>query len=487
MKLFSSSFFLLLSVTMPVGAQSLPARIDLTIAASGLTPDHWGILVTDVSGQPLYSLNAERMMIPASNAKLAITTAALGLLGPEFTVTTSVYTAARVDSVVHGDLVLYGRGDPGFSRRCYATDTLIPRACDDEPAARLGQLASQLYQRGIRQIDGAILTDGTWFDHQRIHPTWDSYDLGWYYAAPVSGLAFNDNALDVTTTARRQGQPPRISVTPNLGLATITSEAVTSAPGSKRTYDIFRNQSGDKYRATGNVPAGTSKLEWPSVADPDRFIALAFRAELVARGIRVSGSIATAHDSLTTLAARQHEPLAEVRSRPLADWTFPILNASQNLFAEMLLKQLGRQFTGTGSWANGLAIERRFLVDSVGIKGSDLALVDGSGLSSSNQITPTALVTILSWLWRSPYQQLILKQLPLSGGSGTLQKRLVSNGLAGKVRAKTGVIGGVNALSGYLEKTDGSIRLFAIITNGHQLGSARINSSIDAIVREIAR
>ncbi len=477
---------LALLLTPALSAQSYAERIGRRMDASGHPRDGWGIVVTELDGTVLYAHQADRLFIPASNAKLAVTAAALGLLGPHFTVTTTVQTTAPVvDGVIQGDLVLVGHGDPTFSRRCYHIDSLAPGVCDGDPALRLRVLADQLRQQGIREIRGDLVADSRWFDAQRTHPTWDAYDLGWYYAAPVSALAFNDNALDVRTEAGpRVGTPPTITIVPELGLATILSTATTGAASSTRTYDIFRNADGASYRATGRVPLGNARTEYPAVADPDRFAALALRAELTGAGIAVDGAIRSADGSVGPV---QGPPLATVTSRPLADWLFPILASSQNLFSEMLLKQLGRTRAGSGSWEAGLAVQRRYLIDSIGIDSAAFRLVDGSGLSSSNRITPLALTRILRHLWQAPTRAVVAGAMPRSGMVGTLQRRFRGTPLQDRIRAKTGAIGKVNALSGYIDHPDGRTLVFSVIANNHTLGGTRMIAAIDSVVVEIAR
>ena len=109
--------------------------------------------------------------------------------------------------------------------------------------------------------------------------------------------------------------------------------------------------------------------------DPNLFTARALRQVLQEAGIAITGTTRSTTDSMLYRPARSTPPLAEITSRPLRDWIFPILNRSQNWFAEMLLKQLGRQFGRGGSWTEGLAVERRFLIDSVRVDSTEFSLV----------------------------------------------------------------------------------------------------------------
>ncbi|MFL5493589.1 MAG: D-alanyl-D-alanine carboxypeptidase, partial [Gemmatimonadales bacterium] len=164
-----------------------------------------------------------------------------------------------------------------------------------------------------------------------------------------------------------------------------------------------------------------------------------------------------------------------------------ILNRSQNLFAEMLLKQLGRRFGRAGSWAEGLAVERRFLIDSVRVDSTEFDLLDGSGLASGDLVTPQAFTRILRFIRAHPRYQTFAAGLPQAGGVGSLRSRFVGTPLAGRVRAKDGSIGRVNSLSGFIEAPGGKLVIFSIQANHHTLSSRTMIAAIDTLVLEIGK
>jgi len=223
------------------------------------------------------------------------------------------------------------------------------------------------------------------------------------------------------------------------------------------------------------------------VVDPNRYAALAFRRELTNAGILVRGNTRSTVDSFPYRAARETSSLAEVHSRPLRDWLYPILSPSQNWFAEMTLKQLGKRYGSSGSWSEGRAVERRFLIDSVGIDSTEFSLQDGSGLATNNFIAPLAFTRMLTWARKRPEFAAINAGLPQSGKPGTLRDRFAGTPVAGAVRAKTGSISGVNALSGFLERPNGQVLVFSIMANHHTLGGARMIAMIDSVVVEMGR
>jgi D-alanyl-D-alanine carboxypeptidase/D-alanyl-D-alanine-endopeptidase (penicillin-binding protein 4) len=219
-----------------------------------------------------------------------------------------------------------------------------------------------------------------------------------------------------------------------------------------------------------------------AVPDPSLFAARALAAALRARDVAVEGGAASTTDSLAFRAGRCCSPLAESRGRALPDLVFPILNSSQNLFAEMLLKLLGREVAGAGSWDAGLEVERRFLVDSVGVDSAAFSLDDGSGLSSSNLVAPAAFTTLLRYMARHPRAGPFLAALPRSGSRGSLRRRFVGTPLEGRVMAKTGSIAGVNTLAGYIERPDGRRVTFAVMVNAHHIPDRLVLAQIDSVV-----
>ncbi len=443
----------------------------------------------DDRGRLLYGRNADRLFVPASVAKLFVSAVAAALLPPDGRVRTSLYSTGPVAAgVVQGDLVLYGRGDPTMDRRCYGLDTTAAFTCQTDPAAPLRRLADSLRGLGIRAVAGDLVGDGSWLEPTLVHPAWEGYDLNWWYAAPVSGLGFNDNSVDIAWSPGPVGEPARISFSPALGDVTLANRTVVIPGDTGATLDFFRDPGTDRIRAEGRVPqGGGGGLEYFALPDPNLYAAWALGAALAGAGITVRGTTRSTTDSSAFRTARATAPLAEVESRPFRDWIFPILNSSQNWFAEMLLKQLGRRFGGEGSWARGLAVERRFLIDSVGLDSTRFALVDGSGLASSNAVSPRALVGVLLFAHRHPGMDPFFAALPRSGARGSLHNRFLGTSVEGRVRAKPGSITGVNSLAGYLDLANGRRITFAILVDHHTLANRAMVAAIDSLVVDIAR
>jgi D-alanyl-D-alanine carboxypeptidase/D-alanyl-D-alanine-endopeptidase (penicillin-binding protein 4) len=467
-------------------------QLDSLLTAAPFERSLWGIALMDEKGRLLYGHNADKLFIPASNTKLVVSATASALLPPDWTIRTSLYgTGPVVNGTLEGNLVLYGRGDPTMGRRCYSIDTTQAGVCDRDPFTRLRELAAALKGRGVITVHGDLIGDGSWFDPEIIHSDWVAYDINWWYAAPVTGLGYNDNSVDISwKPGATVGAPAILTLDPDLGDVMLENRTRTTVAGGPSDVGdrMFREPGTLHLWAEGEVAADyRGSLESFALPDPNLFAARALRQALSEAGISVLGTTRSTTDSTAWFAARQTAPLAETTSRPLKDWIFPILNTSQNWYAEMLLKQLGRQFEHDGSWNGGVAAERRFLRDSAGVDTTMFALADGSGLSASNLVSPLAFSQLLRFIRSHPRYPTFAAGLPLSGQAGSLKNRFIGTPMEGRVRAKTGSISRVNTLSGYLEMPNGRTYSFSVQLNHHAAGGRRALNRIDEIVLAMAR
>ncbi len=158
--------------------------------------------------------------------------------------------------------------------------------------------------------------------------------------------------------------------------------------------------------------------------------------------------------------------VAEVVSPPLIDTVTHVNSYSSNLGAELLLKRLGLEFKGEGTTTAGTEAVLSVL-SSVGIETESLMVADGSGLSEQNRLTCGAVASVLT---TAGADSEFADSLAVSGERGTLSERFTGPTLAGIVRAKTGSLRGVSALSGFVDSVDGDVETtFAFIVNDSDL------------------
>ena len=470
---------------------SLEKRINTLLDQQPFDRAQWGVYVIDDRGKVRYQRDADRYRVPASNTKLVVTATATVLLPPDYRVRTSLYTDGTLTAgVLAGDLILYGRGDPTFSERCFGLDTLAPGACDSAFTA-MNAMAESLWAKGVRRITGKLIGDGSYFEPTLIAPGWNAWDLNWWYAAPVSGLGFHDNSVDFhIAPGTAVDAPPVVTWSPDVGLITFENRArtVPADSGSSIGDEFYRTAGTLDIWAQGTVALGRKPwIESFALPDPNLYAARALETSLERRGISVQGGAASTTDSMAFRSARSGPALVEYRGRPLPDILFPILNTSQNWFAEMLLKILGREFRGVGSWDAGIDVERRFLIDSVGVDSTAFSLEDGSGLSAGNLVTPHTFVQLLAYMHRHPKRAPFLAALPHAARPGSLLRRFVGTPVDSQVVAKTGSIDRVNTLSGFIERPGGKTWTFSIQANTHDVPGNQILAQIDSVVVEIGK
>jgi D-alanyl-D-alanine carboxypeptidase/D-alanyl-D-alanine-endopeptidase (penicillin-binding protein 4) len=400
---------ILLALTLsapPAAAQrtaegTLDARLRQLLDQPPFERALWGVAIADPSGRIVFERNGERLFVPASNLKLVVAAAATLLLPSDFRFRTGVYAAGPLaDGVLRGDLVLYGRGDPTLTAQAFEA------------------LADMLRARGLTRIEGDLVADASYFDSLPTHPSWEVEDLTWWFAAPVTALGFNGNAVELRIAPGAVGEPPAMSVEPDLGVVRVVNRARTVPVDSPRTLDIHRSGLADLVWADGDVPADARPwTEGVAVADGPAWTALAFRRALESRGIVATGPNRVVYDSTAYAAARNAPPLAEWTSPQLSDILETLLQVSHNWYAELLLKTLGRvgRGRGRGTWEAGLAVERRILTDSLRLDSTSFRLADGSGLSHWNLMSPRAIVALLRGMRARARARSFVDAIPVAG------------------------------------------------------------------------
>jgi D-alanyl-D-alanine carboxypeptidase/D-alanyl-D-alanine-endopeptidase (penicillin-binding protein 4) len=441
-------------------------------------------LVDFASGKELYAREPDRPLMPASNLKLLTTATALHLLGPGHTFDT--FLAHKGD-----DLYLIGTGDPALG------DPTIASWHKQKPTDHFEGFAKALQDKGLTRIRGNLYYDDHALDEQRIHPSWSKAFRDDWYAAPVAGLNFNDNCIDVTVYPTTPGQPVRYEVVPPTSRIKIVNQCKTSdtahAPAIRRDTDDYT------YVLTGTCKT-TTTLQSKPVQDPGHFTADALKTYLESKGITIQGQIQRAprHPLLLTgptILATHRSTMKDVLARTNKN--------SQNMFAEALSKIAGSAY-GATSWPNGHKAIHTFLTQ-LGIDPTHLVAADGSGLSRDNRVTARVMSDLLLAMHPSnatgaprdgrrqslrgfapsaAAAQLWHDSLAEPGGIGTLRNRLKD--LAGKLRGKTGSIGGVRTLSGYLTTRENKTLVFSILLNDIQGDETAAVVKVDNALRHLA-
>ena len=491
-------------------AKTLADQINRILADPELARAHWGIDIVDQqSGKTIYSLNQNQLFLPASNAKVFTTAAALAVAGPDYRFHTTVETTGKIDDKgrLQADLEIVGRGDPNISGRVMPYQLKTERIAPHTQV--LEDLAAQVAQKGIRIVDGDVIGDDTYYAPERYGQSWGQDDLQWIDGAPVSALSFNDNVIFIDIQpGQNPGDKALITQETDTNYYQFDNRVVTSPAGVVRKVGLHRDPGSKQVVLWGSIPMGDKGMkEAIAIEDPAEYTAQLFREILEHHGITVTGKTRAQHGDIAQFFDQPLPPqpaapglgitapasapaatsvLAEHISLPLIEDVRVTNKTSQNLHAELDLRLLGK-LAGTGpSFEGGVAALKQFLRQA-GITDDETVFMDGSGLSRRDLVTPAAVVQLLLYASRQPWGAAYQESLPVAGVDGSLSERFLNTPAGGLVHAKTGTLSHVNSLSGYGETKSGEHFVFSIMCNNHDLPSARVQGVIDSIVQLLVK
>lgn len=440
----------------------LQAFVDSAISVEPWDRFLWGIRIEDQNGSVLYERNSARLFATASNRKLFVSAFVASCYGLMNRIPTLIYlSGTQRGDVQDGDLIIKGDGDPSLAGRY-----------DADRDQRLMPVIETLRARGIRKI-GGVVADVSAFDRETIPGSWQTDDIGTYYAAPVDAMAFNGNVVGIQVDVR-DCQVPKFTTDPNFISA--SGDVVCGADGAPRIVTDESNA------VTVTGVAGPDLFhnlidDIPSVKNPGLYVAQGFTDLLVRYGIAVDRL-----PRVVTEPSDLGEPVIVLQSPPIHTLVSTILKESDNLYTEMLLKRMSHVRPAT--YAAALDSERRFLLSEAGLSVPSFRFADGSGLSANNYASPEAHVRIVRYFHQVFPDSVVADLFGVPGQEGTLSTRLKE--LEGRVRAKTGTIAGVSTLSGYVDGVSGGRRYFSILLNHRTTSGSAASKVIDAIVRKIA-
>lgn len=434
----------------------LGSAVDAIANRAQFRRSRWGILIQTLSKATiLYSRDAQQYFIPASNVKLLTTAAALQKLGPQFRIITSVYSGQN------GSFYIVGRGDPSIGE------------------TQLKDLAKQLKQRGVNQVS-ELIADDSYFPGDSVNPKWEWEDVQAGYGAPINSLIFNENAIKLVLSPQSIGQPLRVTFADvtQANQWRIENNSATVGKEEAEFVEVGRDFWQPVIRVRGNLRFGSeSEFAYVSVVNPANNFIQRFRQVLNAEGITVKQALVASNTQPQT------EELAAVESPPLSDLVRETNQESVNIYAEVLLRLLGKiaPVPRKDRVEFGLQ-ELAAALTQLGVNPDGYVLADGSGLSRQNLVSPEALVQTLRLMANSPLKSIYRDSLPVAGTSGTLKNRFNNTSAQGIVRAKTGTLTGVSALSGYVEVANFEPLAFSIIINQSDLSAEDLRAAIDEIV-----
>lgn len=431
-------------------------------------------IVRDASGNDtVLEYDSGRSLKPASVLKLFIASAALEQLGPKHTFRTTLGYTGKItrSGRLSGDLVITGGGDPSFA------SPYFPEYYTNFPDGWI----SEIKKLGIKRIKGRVITDDSYFDYLPLPSKWLWEDAGNYYGAGVYGTSVYDNTLKIHL--RTTGAVPVIT-----GISPDGSEMQfinrLKAEGTTDKGYVFAAPYSNSGWLAGSVPVNKEDFVLKaSISDPPLFLAGILHEKLISSGIKISGKPTTVR--IEKKSTEHATEISSIISPPLDSLLVILNHESVNLYAETLLKELGKKLKNEGSVEAGIKAEYEFLRNA-GVDTTGLFLADGSGLSPINGTTAGNLVSLLIYMSsKGKYFPEYLNSLPDAGKEGTLKRYFQDPAFAGSTKAKSGSMTRVKSYAGYITTFSGRKLVFAMIINNFSCAPARVNQVFEEVLKEL--
>jgi serine-type D-Ala-D-Ala carboxypeptidase/endopeptidase (penicillin-binding protein 4) len=461
--------------SLPAASSSVticPAAINQTIqniaSRYNLQRYHWGLYVQPLTGAvPLANYQGQNLFIPASTTKLLTTAATLRQLGGAYRLRTSIYQSPAGNALAP-TLTVVGRGDPTMTTN------------------QLQILSAQLKSKGLRQISQLNIGSG-YFRGASTNPDWEWGDLTTDYGVPTTSLILQQNAVDLVVSPQQAGQPVSYSWRNPLNAAhwQLDNRSVTSQVGTTSNITVQGILGKPWLQLNGQLPAsGSPQTLNVAMLDPIDTWRSQFQSNLRQQGITVDRT-----QVLTGEPPQNGVEVAAVESPTLIELVKEINRQSNNLYAEVLLRTLGRtnpnHATSKSDTADlGLEMVSKKLTE-IGVSPAYYRQADGSGLSRKNLIAPIGLVQTLIGMSKTPEGQLYRDSLSVAGVNGSLKNRFKDT--KNIIQGKTGSLTGVAALAGYINPPQYQPLAFSIIVNNHDRPNSEIRAAMDEMVGTFAK
>ncbi len=462
----------------------LQSRIAMTLANPLLRRGQVGVKVMSLTtGRTVYERNAENYFMPASNMKSFTVASAIDKLSPNFRFVTSVYANSKPDSngTITGDLIIYGRGDPSFSSNFSEVENDYYGAMD--------KLADKIVQAGVKNINGSIIGDETFYNTKPIPFGWEWDDLQWYYGAEISSLTINDNAVNLKILPSTVGSPLVVQILPSNRLFRVINKSQTARRGTKRKIKVTKLLGQNVLEISGMMPENDRGYSgFVTVTRPAQMFVDILKQRLQLKGVTVRGTtraINLEERNGVRLPIENYVEITNLQSPPLSLIAAKTMKPSQNLYTELILRTMG-ETSGNRTDAEKTSEQKgkeavQETLGKAGVSADSIVQYDASGLSRHNLITPNSSAMLYRYMDRSRYAVAWRNSLTVGGIDGTLRRRFKGTAAQANARGKTGTLDQVSALTGYVTSKSGEKFVFSVLTNNIPNSRLRVRT-IDQIV-----
>lgn len=466
------------SITNYYSLNELREQLDDSFNDPSFNNAFCGVFVRSLkTGEVIYKRNADKLFIPASNMKLFTSAAALILLGPNYVYETNLFANGIIkNGSLEGDLIIQGSGDPTISNRFFPGS--ITNIFEN--------WADSLITKGITKINGNVYGDDTNFDNIGLGKGWAWENESYWFSAPSGALSFNDNSIEIRISPTDINFPANIKVIPETKYVTLISKVVTVGNSEEQSIKVSRLRGTNLISISGKIKKNSSTIvENVSISDPTMFFLTILKEVFEKKGITITGKIGSINSSEKIIFSQNLTPLIVHQSVPIKLIIKELNKNSNNFYAEQLLKTIGFEVYGYGSTENGVKACRE-LFNEMGINPENMMMVDGSGLSQLNLVTPRQIVNLLSYMHKSELFNYFYDSLPIAGVDGTLSNRMIKTAAQNNVRAKAGFNVNTSTLSGYVKTVSGEMLSFSILINNFLAPSSLANYILDNVCNKLA-
>ena len=455
--------------------QSVFAQPGLIFKGEALRHAGYSVYAIDAENGSVLYHTPQVSLVPASVMKVVTTAAALEILGPDFEFHTQLGFSGKVNSesgILEGNLVLKGGCDPAFYSEYFP----------EHYKGTFEAWVAALVKAGVKSIQGDFIIDLSQMKEPSVPGGWLWEDIGNYYGAGVSALTFSDNYYKIHFSSPEEAdQPVKISKTdPHIDSLHLMNQVISSDVNRDGAC-IYGAPGSFSQLIEGTIPKGRSDfIVKAAMPDPARIAATEFIKILKYSNIELSGKILFVNVSQDEIFT----PVADMPSPLLRDLIVPLNKESINLFAEHLLREIGRTRKGTSSLDSSFVALKEFWLEKK-ISLSGFYPTDGSGLSRSNGICPRTLAEVLRYMYLSPWRDIFFNSLPVAGRSGTLQNGFKNTKLENNLCAKTGSMTRVRSMAGIFTNSKGEKIIFALITNNFEGSQPTVGRLIEDFLNEL--
>ena len=422
-------------------------------------------VINSETGETVFEKNSTVGLPTASTLKVITSITALDILGKDYTYKTKLYYSGEIDSlgILHGDIVIHGEGDPtlGSHRYNHTKEDVI-----------LAKWKKAIIDAGITSIDGRIIADDSMYQGIDVPSGWPWADMGNYYGAGISSLNWRENSAGINfQTGKIQDNAPISNTTSDLSYLKLVNQVKVGRPGTGDNVYAYSAPYSEKIVIKGTYGQDLKKTIEISLPDPAYDLAYNLQKLLAVDSVEAFQGITTGQRLAEEGQKVPHvsQDLDTHISPPLHEIVYWFNQRSINLYGEALLRSIAYISGGKNSTYDGAQYVKKYWEQKLNLKGSELDIVDGSGLSPQNNVTTKAMNQIMQYALQRPWFTEFQKSLPTYN----------------EMSMKSGTINGTLGYTGYHTAKDGKKYTFSLLVYNYDSSASPMRQRMFTLLNSL--